>query len=937
MPVAGARRTHSAIDVSGPQASGPRRPRGPRLASALVLASLVASASASLAAAGAPQSVVLVNRGAAAYTGEVVRLRGVDLAGADAAAVTVACGGAPVASQVEVTAGTRAVIVSAWLWVLAGVAGGGNVTCVVSTGAGSSAADAPASSDDPAPSPATVARVGDAFVLSNGLTSLAVAAAPAGAGDAPPPPFQGATVVGAGGGVIGGSVWNASGADFVGFAAAVTAAGPLFAVVFLNYSFAGGRAATWRVRLAAGQWGARVAEAHDVGIDAAVDLALHAGGADWAPSATLGNGWAWCDPSTTLNPQGLNYNMTQQVGPLAPIARLPGGSLGYMMPRWSQARDSRFYFGVREAAPAAAAAAVRTLGVLAVRGGAWAWPQFTSQSFETMRAHLCGPWSAGAGTAFVHLPLFGRRVYHLLAGPAANTSDAAVALALAYANAELDRVANVWDLEWPGVAPAPAGFAVPWFYDPKTNPTHPAVRHVGIALLASLAGGNATAPPAGTATLGAANAYCDPDWWGSYVGNASPENANFFTDWSKLCLGWALAVALRGHPRAAYWCAVARGVWEHDLRHSVTLPSGAGQESPGYESHALDSWIAEAPLLDAICPNASAPAAAHPRLRAAAAFLYRTSTPWAFHFLGPAAADNGDVLRGRFGLPLGDTHPTVINLSSIAARGFPPPSPPSAWASEELAGFGAVLQGGAGTPAEAFLALKASPNRVHNHGDQLSVHYASHGARIVIDIMAGYNPRPYQESWHNRLCFGAATATTTQNVDGYERLVAFEAGRAGAGAAAVAMGQLTSTRLQTLPADPPQPYLAVYPYTPLAAPLTYRRTAVLVPGAGGAPGARDYVVLVDAHNASALGVGAYGALCFFQQDGEVSRARGPGALDMGNGTVFFFAANGSSSVPVSLVADRWDLPSEGNENATRVRAFPAAGGAAPPTLFVTLL
>ena len=295
------------------------------------------------------------------------------------------------------------------------------------------------------------------------------------------------------------------------------------------------------------------------------------------------------------------------------------------------------------------------------------------------------------------------------------------------------------------------------------------------------------------------------------------------------------------------------------------------------------------------------------------------------------------MLRGRFGLPLGDTHPTAINFSSIAARGFPPPVPPAAWASEELAGFGAILQRSAGTPAEAFLALKASPNRIHYHGDQLSVHYASHGARIVIDIMAGYNPRPYQESWHNRLCFGAATAATTQNADAYERLVAFAAGRAGAGAAAVAVGQLTSTRLQTLPANPPQPYLAVYPYTPLAAPLTYRRTAVLVPGDGGAPGARDYVVLVDAHNASALGVGAYGALCFFQQDGVVSTARGPGALDMGNGTVFVFAANAGAPVPVALVTDRWDWPSEGNESATRVRAFPAAGASAPTTLFVTLL
>jgi hypothetical protein len=101
-------------------------------------------------------------------------------------------------------------------------------------------------------------------------------------------------------------------------------------------------------------------------------------------------------------------------------------------------------------------------------------------------------------------------------------------------------------------------------------------------------------------------------------------------------------------------------------------------------------------------------------------------------------------------------------------------------ASEELPGFGGCCSRPRAAPAEAFAALKASPNRGHNHGDQLSVHYASHGARIAIDVMAGYNPRPYQEWWHNRLCFGEL-----QNTDGYERLLAFRASP-GAGDAAQA-------------------------------------------------------------------------------------------------------------------------------------------------------
>jgi hypothetical protein len=35
--------------------------------------------------------------------------------------------------------------------------------------------------------------------------------------------------------------------------------------------------------------------------------------------------------------------------------------------------------------------------------------------------------------------------------------------------------------------------------------------------------------------------------------------------------------------------------------------------------------------------------------------------------------------------------------------------------------------------------------------------------------MAGYLPRPPQEFWHNRLCFGNLT-----NIDGTERLVGFK-------------------------------------------------------------------------------------------------------------------------------------------------------------------
>ena len=660
--------------------------------------------------------------------GALTRLPGFSLPGAPGASCF--CGGAATACQVEAPSGA--------VWVRVDLAAGAAVNCTAAPSEAPSTAPADA---------ATISREGDAWVLANTAVAVRIAAAGAGA----PPPFGGVSSLGITPRVfLGTSSWNVTAAP-LSFSSVVTAAGPLFVEAALTYAFVGGGRASWTVRLAVGDVAVRFTEAHSLGVDSAVDLALHAG---WAPDTAASYGFAYCDSNTTLNPSGMRANASQQQLPLAPIARLAGGgSLGYFMPRWSQACDSRWFWGVRgsssgggggDGVGGGGGGAQLTLGVLAAHGGQWLWPQYTSQDWSTQRWHLAGPWSASPGTGFVHLPLWGRRVWYLVAGPPAATSDAAPTLMQALANVELDRLLNVYALDWPGV-PAVGSLTPRWFYDEATNPTG-SVRQQGAALLASLAS-ISTTPPAGLATLGAANAFCDPDWWGAYAGHSSPENPNFFSDWSALCIGYALAVAARGHPRAAAWCSLARAVFDDDLRHSVALPSGAGQESPGYTAHAAASWLAKAPALDAICPNASAPAAAHPRLRAAVAFLLRTAQPWAYHFLGAAAAHNGDALRGRLVLPLGDTHPTSTNLSALSAAAAVAPRPWAALASEELPGFGALLQVAAGGAGEAFLAFKASPSRGHNHGDQLAIHYASHGARIVIDVMAGYNPRPYQEWW----------------------------------------------------------------------------------------------------------------------------------------------------------------------------------------------
>lgn len=416
-----------------------------------------------------------------------------------------------------------------------------------------------------------------------------------------------------------------------------------------------------------------------------------------------------------------------------------------------------------------------------------------------------------------------------------------------------------------------------------------------------------------------------------------------------MCTAYALSVVAQGHPLAARFAELALGLWGSDLFHSITMPGapsptcpaqaplrgGAGAESPGYTAHALASWLKEAPLLERYTGNATT---ADPRFLAAIGFLYRVSQPWAYHFVGPAAANNS-WMGGRFILPLGDTHPTSVNYASYA--GVVPWPDVSAWGSEELPGFGAVLQARAGTPQETFFAFKASPNRGHNHGDQLAFHLCAYGARTAIDIQAGYNPRPPQEFWHNRAAFGG----NSTNMDGYERLL----GTSTAAEGDVAVGQVTSQRLQWLPPLPPPIYDAVYPVTELPAPLTYRRTAVLVRAAAPSTLARDYVVLIDAHNASAMPPTAPGALSplppylvftFFQQDGQLVNPLGAGATDLGNATLFAYAgslAGGAPLPPLEVTTDRWNWTSEGNENATRLRLYPAAAAPSPGDFFVAVL
>lgn len=464
--------------------------------------------------------------------------------------------------------------------------------------------------------------------------------------------------------------------------------------------------------------------------------------------------------------------MATQEAPLeVPAGRLPNGSFAYVQPRWSRSCDSAFYWGLWDSSGGPAGANL-TVGVLAVSPSSWNWPQFWGLDTSTMTSHLMTAHAAVSGETggvdvSVRLPLYGMRAWYLLAGPRHAAADAAADAYAAATGSDLERMENVFNLSWPGLVHPPPGdgFCGQAYVGPHTDPQAPPIRERGAALLAALGGNGSDVPPASVCSLSAANVWCDPDFYGAYVGYGSPERPEDFTAFSAMCVGHALSVVARGHPNASYWCGVSWGTWQHDTRHSVALPSGAGQAAPGYLAAAVDTRAVIAPLLDRYCPLSNGSRAVDdPRLVAAVGFLQRTSQPWAFHFAGPAAADPASP-QGRVVLPQGDTRPGSVDFVALSnATGVAWPDV-TGWVSEAVEGYGAVLRAAPGTPDEVFAAFKASPSRAHGHGDQLSVHYASHGARVLVDVMAGAFPHPLQESWHSRLGFGGGDGGT--NADGF--------------------------------------------------------------------------------------------------------------------------------------------------------------------------
>lgn len=643
----------------------------------------------------------------------------------------------------------------------------------------------------------TIERAADSLVLRNERLALRLPAVAA--GDAPPPILG---VEPTGGSWRGAGVWQTD-RECTGFTATVLADGRLFARVRLRYDFAGTAGidqqtpafAEIDVTLLPGRPYAIIEERHAMPPGSFWEFDCAAG---WAPEASMvrihGDG-----------PDGRAGVRAREHWSLQPGQTRMGEVLVKLIPRWNQHFDDGWFYAARDDADA--------LGALVVRAGRWTWPH---DNWISVRL------AADGATAALRCPTRrGSRYWLLVAAPvealAVRERDDGgkrrrvdgIAGLVTEQMQSLDKLAHHFITAWPGRKVEHA-FSGLFPFNDRINPTgfwrqqaRQAVREAGKKTDRVHAG-----------HLSAVQAMFDPDLYGTYWQYWSPENPNFFTDFIKR--PFAQTANLVDHPRFAQLARLAEFKLREDLYHSVTLPGGAGQECPGYLAHALGAWLRMAQLADT---HLGFDPFTWPRVAAAARFLVASSQP--------------DGAGGRRIHPGGDTHPPGTEVVALADR-LGVEVDIAGLTSAEYPGFGAILRHRPGTARETYVAFKAGPNRGHYHGDQLSIHQAFAATPQAVDHMCSYAPRAGQEHMHNRVSFSSATYAHA-NMDGYERLIAFRS----TPEVDIAIGQVESNRLRQVTPLPPEVWDQRWEVEPLAEPLRYRRTLVLVKGAS------DYLVIRD--------------------------------------------------------------------------------------------
>ena len=551
---------------------------------------------------------------------------------------------------------------------------------------------------------------------------------------------------------MGSSLWNGPSIPIAN-ATTILAQGPLFVKVRLSYVFQNGkddgtcnahstRFVHWTFELRAGALEALVNDSACLPYASSWTVQLNDQvGASHAALQTSFN----CDvTSTTAQPTATNVSQLHQV-PIQPSRRW-GSTMGEFGYRWNQGCDT-VSIGVAVGKEA-------SFGVAATKGGQWTWATgrgfgFYSlaqgHDFATFRTDNHGMYNLQLplGVGFVGNYSGGgivTRAYYLLGRASSDVTVLPSEMRLK-TQVPLDKLLNEYILD-------NASCSFPNFLDDDaTNPTH-TLRQTARAIVSNLAKGQL--PALDLCTI---SSMADPDWYGLYRGGMGPENNNFATDFMRVPMLKSLATY--GTKYQSVFQTLVVEMARMDLYYSVSDTSGAGAESPGYTEHAMESWMTDAPYY---AKYFGFDTRKESRYQAAVKFLYRTSQPFAYHFL-QANASRPDKLSGRYLLPLGDTHPGISLADRVLPlSGVKPDEPFSSWKSEELDGFGAVMRDKPGSMDETFLSFKASPSRGHNHGDALSFHYCSHNTRHAVDLMFGYNPRPLQVFCP---CFWVATCLTS--------------------------------------------------------------------------------------------------------------------------------------------------------------------------------
>ncbi len=729
----------------------------------LALAVLVLAPAASGAAAS---SWTVRNPTDVSYGNEPVRL---DVEVPDGPFV-VETGGKPVGYQVETIDGRR------WIWVATTLAPGEDATYTVKPGT------------PPKAEPLVrVSREGDHILLASDVLAVKVPAGGAGgAAKDQAGPVAGVRLPD--GRWVGRSFWHTA-RRCTGLEAEVVGDGTVFGRVRLRYAFEG-TAGLWgktpsfaevTVTLQPGTPHIIIDESHEMDPGDWWELALTDGwGADRADCQIFGgaagkpkNEAMW---PTTFEPLGWSpealHRRYREYDP-----RL-GDTLMWLVPRWNQHYEDGWMFLALDDRFA--------VGALVCRASRWFWPH---NNKIAVKARESGDYAG------LRCPTWkGQRHWLLVAGektpwetrktvePPKNEGDeprvrrtcVAGDYVFRYGWRPLDIVLHEYITDWPGDAAAVGG-----------KPAWPAsINPVGMRR--GFLGGSHGGYGASTRLqeMVAMQVMLHYDFFGSYWLFWSPENPNFYT--SLLRGPIRSAGKFKDHPRYKELQALADSrAWE-DVYHSVTLPSGAGQECPGYQSYAM-GYVGGG------------------RKGAADRFLKHLSQP-----LEP----------GRRGYhPGGDTHPPYLFGDKLAGyKAEPLPT-------EELQGFGVVFHHRRGTPRETYLAFKSGPNRGHYHGDSLAIHYCANAMPLAVDHHASYKRRPGQEHMHNRVAFSTPEMPYA-NMDGYERVIGFKTSET----VDVAVGQVESERLRYRKRYPPEDWDREWPQVPLEPNLAYRRTIVFVKG-----------------------------------------------------------------------------------------------------------